>query len=78
MATHPEDKFALGIDSMARNCQAAIKCVRTGKMTLDGVERWLEAVITNDPKYLAETLKEHFENPAPSAATVTQGANHKN
>lgn len=43
-----EDKFALGVVSMARNCQAAIKLVRSGKWTIDEVDSWLNSVIEND------------------------------
>ncbi len=41
-----------GIIDMARNARSAIPLLRSGRWTFDDYERWLTAVIDNDPKYL--------------------------
>jgi len=48
------DTFAGGIASMSRHSLAAIELIRRGQWTLDKMERWLNAVISNDPKYFDE------------------------
>lgn len=61
---NPEDKFAMGCDSMARNCQSAVECVRKGVWTLDDVDKWLSACIGQDKEYLTKTLEEQFGKPS--------------
>ena len=48
---------------MARNTLPAVELVRSGKWTLDDVERWLNAVITDDPSY-AQEIKDKSLFPA--------------
>lgn len=43
---------------MARNCISAVQLMRTGKWDLNDVERWLNAVISNDSNYLRQVLIE--------------------
>ena len=55
--------FSGGVKSMARNTLPAVELVRSGKWTLDDVERWLNAVITDDPSY-AQEIKDKSLFPA--------------
>ena len=50
--------FAKGVVSMCRNTLPAIRLIRQGRWTLDDMERWVEAVISNDASYLSEAVRQ--------------------
>lgn len=56
-STYLGDTFAGGVVSMARGCKASISLVRKGVWSFEDLDAWLEACITNDPKYRAEGVK---------------------
>lgn len=49
--------FADGVTSMARNVLPGLKAVREGKMTIEWMEQWLNAVIESDAAFLEESKK---------------------
>lgn len=53
--------FSHGVVAMARNCLPALDQIESGKWTVADMRRWLNAVITNDAKYLEE-VKEQILN----------------
>jgi hypothetical protein len=52
------NNFANGVKSMARNVLPACQLLRSGKWTVDDLERWLNAVINDDPAYIAEAARQ--------------------
>lgn len=50
--------FSDGVVSMARNTLSAVKLVRSGRWSLDDLEKWLEAVITDDPAHAMAVWKQ--------------------
>jgi hypothetical protein len=56
---HLGNTFGGGVVSMSRSSLAGIELVRTGRWTLDDFERFLNAVINNDPTYLPGVIKNY-------------------
>ena len=52
------DPFVSGIHSMARSCLAATELVRQSRWTLDDVDKWINAVLSQDAAYLEKAIKE--------------------
>jgi hypothetical protein len=53
--------FHQGVVAMARNCLPVASALKDGRWTPDDMEKWLQAVITNDKGYLesvGEQLKQ--------------------
>jgi hypothetical protein len=55
------EPFSEGVVNMARNCKAGVELVRSGKWTLEQLDKWLDAVITNDAQFLNDTVREISE-----------------
>jgi hypothetical protein len=55
--------FCDGVNAMARSCHSAVQLVKDGKWTVDQLDKWLLAVLENDPKY--------FETESSSASSIT-------
>ncbi len=50
--------FANGVNSMARNCKAALQLIDQGRWTIGDAHRWIDAVINQDAAYLETAIQQ--------------------
>lgn len=61
---NPENRstFDHGVKCFAANCRSAVQLVKSGRWTIEQMDKWLKAVIDSDPAYLKKAKGEILEN----------------